>query len=78
MENSEIKKLLEEGLVCQHVEVEGDGYHYQVRIISEAFQDLNKVKRNQKVYQILGNYIQNGQLHALTINALTPKEWEGR
>ena len=38
------------------------------------FADLNKVKRHQKVYATVNEVIVSGELHALTLVALTPEE----
>ncbi len=76
MENLEIQKILEQGFEADKVIVEGDGYHYQVTIVSDTFEGLSRVKRQQKVYQLLQTHIESGALHALTLNTLTEKEWE--
>lgn len=75
MKNSDVKKLLEEKFKDDDIRVTGDGYHYVIDIISEAFIGLSKVKRTQKVYQALNEQIQSGELHALSINAYTLQEW---
>lgn len=76
MEVTEIKALIEAGMPSAQVQVDGDGYQYQATIIDEAFAGLSKVKRQQAVYQTLGDAITSGRLHALTINTFTPTEWE--
>ena len=53
----------------------GDGDHYKVKIISEKFIGLPRIKRHQLIYQALGNTM-DGQLHALSIQTLTPTEQE--
>ena len=59
-------------------EVDGDGYHYQITVVSPAFQDLSKVKRQQKIYALLKEWIAEGSLHAVTLNTYTPQEWENK
>lgn len=54
--------------------VDGDGYKYQVDAVSEIFDGLNVVKRQQYVYSILNPYIRDGRIHAVTIRAFTPSE----
>jgi stress-induced morphogen len=48
--------------------------HYEVEIVSAAFEGLNLVKRHRLVYMVLGDMMQ--QIHALQIRALTPEEAE--
>jgi acid stress-induced BolA-like protein IbaG/YrbA len=54
--------------------VDGDGYHNQVVGISDVFEGLNAVKRQQYVYAILNPYIMDGRLHAVSIKTMTPAE----
>ncbi len=61
-----------------HVSVTGDGYHYQLVVVSDLFEGLSKVKRQQWVYAQLKNVITSGSLHALTMTTLTQGEWESQ
>lgn len=74
--NDELKKLFEQDPTVVKVEVTGDGYHFNVQIVSNHFQGLSTVKRQQWVYGKVKTYITSGSLHALTITALTPEELE--
>ncbi len=49
------------------------GSHFQVRIISDAFKGLPRIKRHQAVYRILQHEMQT-HIHALAIQALDPGE----
>ena len=59
-----------------HVAVSGDGYHYQLVVVSDIFEGMPKVKRQQWVYAQLKDVITSGSLHALTMTTLTQGEWE--
>lgn len=72
--NSEIEHLLGETFKNSTIVVDGDGYHYKVNIISDQFEGLSKVKRQQLVYRVLQELITEGKLHAITIYALTISE----
>ncbi len=74
--NEEIEGRLRESAEVEFVEVSGDGYHYQLTIISSAFQGKSKVARQQWVYAKLKEYITSGSLHALSMNTFTKEEWE--
>lgn len=71
---------LEQDLIAfddiEHVNVEGDGYHYDLTIVSEAFVGKSKVARQQWVYSRLKEYILSGSLHAINMKTLTKAEWE--
>lgn len=54
----------------------GDGYHYQVVVVSDAFAGKSAVVRQQWVYAQLSDYITSGRLHALTMKTWTTAEWE--
>ena len=76
METEEIKNLITAGLADAQVDVDGGDGKYQVRIISAAFEGLTQVQRHQAVYATTQAQIQSGELHALSIEALTPSEAE--
>lgn len=54
----------------------GDGYQFQVRVVSPQFEGARKVQRHQQVYAVLNDLITSGEVHALNIETYTPKEWE--
>ncbi len=76
MEPSEVSKLIEAGLPGCQALVTGDGSHFDAVVISDAFAGLSMVKEQQLVYATLGDRITSGAIHALSIKAYTPQEWE--
>lgn len=76
LSNDEIKKKLEAIEDVHEVLVDGDGYHYTLTVVSDIFNGKSKVARSQWVYQHLGDLIQSGALHALTMQTMTIDEWE--
>ncbi len=74
MELDEIQKLLEEGLPGSEIKVAGDSHSISLRVVGDLFDGLSKVKRQQKVYGILKGLISNGELHAVSMQTLTPTE----
>ncbi|MFK8026842.1 MAG: BolA family protein [Gammaproteobacteria bacterium] len=76
METSEIKKLIEDGIADAEAIVTGDGGKYEATVISTAFEGLSMLKEHQLVYKTVNAQIASGELHALTIKAFTPEEWE--
>jgi acid stress-induced BolA-like protein IbaG/YrbA len=70
-----IKQGIEAGIACEHVEVSGDGQHFQAVIVSEAFQGRSRVQRHQMVYAALGDRMRE-EIHALSMKTLTAEEWQ--
>ena len=69
-----VKHGIEAGLACEHVEVIGDGQHFQALIVSPQFAGRNRVQRHQLVYAALGERMRE-EIHALSMRTLTPEEW---
>jgi acid stress-induced BolA-like protein IbaG/YrbA len=72
----DVKLYIERGLPCEHVELVGDGQHFQALIVSTEFCGKNRVQRHQRVYQALGERMRE-EVHALSMQTLTPEEWRG-
>ena len=68
-----IKSGIEAKLATEHVEVIGDGQHFQALIVSSAFEGKNRVQRHQLVYQALGDRMRE-EIHALSMQTFTPAE----
>jgi acid stress-induced BolA-like protein IbaG/YrbA len=64
------------GLECTHLQVEGDGQHFQAVIVSPAFAGKRLIQRHQLVYAALGNRMRE-EIHALSMKTLTPEEFQG-
>lgn len=75
MDIADIQSILQQAFENAEIEVTGDGSHFQVIVISDVFEGLSRVKRQQAVYALLNAHILSGALHALTIKAHTPAEW---
>ena len=70
----EVRRFIAAGLACDHLEVEGDGRHFFATIVSPEFEGLSRVRRHQQVYAALGDRMRE-QIHALSMQTLTPAEW---
>lgn len=58
-----------------HQGAAGGGGHFQVRIVSPAFEGRNLVARHRLVYDALAEEMK-GLVHALALRTLTPAEAE--
>ena len=76
MEPDEIRRLIENGLACVHVEVTGDGRHFDAVVVSEAFAGKPTIRQHRLVYATLGDRFASDVLHALALRTYTPAQWE--
>lgn len=76
IDNNKIEMLLNNQPDISLAKVEGDGYHYQITVVSQIFKELSRVKRQQMIYKLLKDWISEGSLHAVTMKTYTPQEWE--
>ncbi len=76
MDAATVRALLETHFAGAEVSVEGGtGGHYAVRVVSEAFAGLAKVRRQQLVMAGFSEQFADGSVHAFdSIVALTPEE----
>ena len=73
----DVKRYIEDHLQCEHLEVIGDGHHFEALIVSEAFRGKSRVQRHQIVYGALGDRMRE-EIHALSMQTLTPEDWAER
>jgi acid stress-induced BolA-like protein IbaG/YrbA len=70
----QIKQYIEQALACDHVEVTGDGHHFEAVIVCPGFAGKTRVQRHQMVYGALGERMRE-EIHALSMKTLAPEEW---
>jgi len=76
MEPATIKDLIEAGLDDCQAQVSGDGSHFDAIVIGEIFAGKSLLDKQRMVYATLGDRITSGEIHALSIKAYTPADWE--
>jgi len=77
VEPSSIEDSIRAGLACTHLEVHGDGAHFEALIVSPAFAGLTRVRQHQLVYAALGERMRE-EIHALSMKTFSPQEWASR
>lgn len=78
MDPKKISDLIAAGFDDATVEVRGDdGAHFEALVIAAEFAGKRPLARHQLVYRCLGTLVGN-EIHALSIQALTPEEWRAR
>jgi len=70
-----VRDLIAQGIACDHLEVDGDGAHFEAVIVSQLFAGKSRVARHQLVNRALGSQMGN-EIHALSMKTLTPDEWK--
>ncbi len=69
-----IKSSIAAGISCDHLEVRGDGHHWEAVIVSKEFEGIPRVRQHQLVYAALGERMRE-EIHALSMTTLTPAQW---
>jgi acid stress-induced BolA-like protein IbaG/YrbA len=74
MNCEEIARLIRAGLPGAEVQVASeDNTHFAARVVTREFAQLRPLARHQLVYRTLGERV-GREIHALSIEALTPEE----
>lgn len=69
-----IQGYIQAGIACDHIQVEGDGHHFEAVIVCADFEGKRLIARHQMVYAALGDRMK-AEIHALSMKTLTPAEW---
>ncbi|MFO6419989.1 BolA family protein [Hylemonella sp. W303a] len=75
MQAHDLQALIQAGLPCEHITVEGDGRHWSAVIVSPEFEGKRLIQRHQRVYATLGQRMHTDEVHALSMKTYTPAEW---
>ncbi len=75
MTSDELQSIISAGLVCEHIELTGDGRHWYATIVSAEFEGKRAIARHQRVYATLGKKMHTDEVHALSMKTYTPAEW---
>ena len=70
----EVETRVAAAIAGARVSARGDDHRMDVRVVSDAFAGLSRVKKQQLVYAAIAELIAQGRLHAVSIQALTPAE----
>ena len=76
MSPHEIQVLIEQGIEGAKAIVEGEGNKFQATVVSDCFEGLSPVKKQQLVYATINPHIASGVIHAITMQTFTRAEWD--
>ena len=69
-----ITKVISDGIKYDNLIIEGSEAKYEVQIVSDVFDGKSTIQRHKLIYSLLDSYIKTGEIHALTIKAMTISE----
>ncbi|HYJ16505.1 MAG TPA: BolA family transcriptional regulator [Candidatus Limnocylindria bacterium] len=75
----EIKQTLSNALPVSLVETQdltGGGDHWQVIIVSEAFDGKGLLEQHRMVNEVLKEPLADQRIHALSLKTYSPAQWE--
>ncbi len=72
--NEKIAEAIRARLPDAEVEAAVEGNRALITVVSQAFDGMSRVKKQQMVYGCIDGLIADGSLHAVSIRALTPEE----
>ena len=80
MEISEVEelvsKLINDALELDEIHVKFDGSQCRINAISDIFDDLSRVKRQQAVLKPLADIIKDGTIHAISVKTFNKAQWQ--
>ena len=78
MDAQQVAELIRQQMPGAQIDVRSDdNTHFAALLVSAAFEGLRPLARHQLVYQALGERV-GREIHALSIEAFTPQEWQAR
>lgn len=76
METEKIKSILINSLSLEDVYINGNNNYMEIIAISDIFFGMSDVKKQQTIYSPLMKYFKNKNIHSVSIETYTKKEWK--
>ncbi len=70
-----IYQAINEHIVCNYLDVTGDGRHFDAVVVSDEFIEKSRLQRHRLIYTALGEKMKE-EVHALSMKLYTIQEWE--
>jgi len=71
-----VSKLINDALELDEIHVKFDGSQCRINAISDIFDDLSRVKRQQAVLKPLADIIKDGTIHAISVKTFNKAQWQ--
>lgn len=79
MERQQVITRIEQAIPdAVDIQVEGADCDFTALVLSESFAGVSAVKRQQQVLAKFTDVLASGELHALSVKAHTPDEWQAK
>ncbi|MEB5477620.1 BolA family iron metabolism protein IbaG [Acinetobacter pollinis] len=75
MNSEQLTEILKQAFPSAEVVVSGQAGKFDLRVVDDQFEGKRPVARQQLVYAPLNSFISSGEVHAVTIKAMTKEEW---
>ena len=66
-----IKQLLKSAITDAEIDVQSNGNSFMLKVVSDCFEGLSSLKRQQLVYSRINEMIKSGEIHAVTMQLQT-------
>lgn len=71
-----VSKLINDALALDELHIKFDGSQCRINAVSDMFDDLSRVKRQQVVLKPLADIIKDGTVHAITVKTFNKAQWQ--
>ena len=75
MEKAAVAARIKQAIPDAEIQVEGADCNFSVVVLSQHFEKMMPVKRQQQILACFSDLLGSGALHALSVKAHTPAEW---
>ena len=70
-----IYQAISQHIQCEFLDVSGDGRHFDAIVVSNDFENKNRLERHRLVYKALGDKMRE-EVHALSMKLYSISEWK--
>jgi len=71
-----VEKLITQALTLDEIQVKFDGSQCSIIAVSDMFEELSRVKRQQAVLAPLADIIKDGSIHAVSVKTFNKAQWQ--
>lgn len=71
-----VEQLVSQALELDELKVKFDGSQCSIVAVSDIFEELSRVKRQQAVLAPLADIIKDGSVHAVSVKTFTKQQWQ--
>lgn len=76
MDVEQIKAMINDALSLDELHVSFDGSQAKIIAVSDMFEEMSRVKKQQTVFAPLSEAIKDGTIHAVSVKTFTTEQWQ--